>query len=90
MHLVGWSDNHGFFFSFFENRPNTTHMLFWFKKVKGRGKGQISGMKRLILEARLYRVQQKTNNTDYQSMVFVCVSNNRVAVANQLLIQIYK
>ena len=42
------------------------------------------------VEARLYRVQQKANKTDYQSMVFVCVSNNRVDVVNQLLIQIYK
>ncbi len=47
-----------------------------FFKVKGQGKGQISFAQRLILGARLCRVQQSAKKSHYQSKVFVRVSNN--------------
>ena len=50
--------------------------------VKVTDQGQISGVQRSILGARLCRVQQRAKKSHYQSKVFVC----RVYVIDRLLI----
>ncbi len=47
---------------------------------------QIFGAQRLILGARLCRVQQRAKKSHNQSEDFVCVSNNRADAVDQLLI----
>ncbi len=51
-----------------------------------KGQGQISGTQQSILHSQLCQVQHRAKKSHYQSMVFVCVSNNRADVVDRLLI----